>query len=119
MLSYIHQTIGFLVVVSNLIAAIWLWLLDSWGRPLERGPRLTLLLARATLLLQILLGIGLISGGAVGRTGHYLFAMVAVVGGWFSYTTSQRPDANKLRVQAIGCAVVGVCALAAYLLGRG
>ena len=119
MLTYTHQTIGLLVVVSNLVAAIWIWLLDRWEHPLEGGPLWALRLSRATLLFQALLGISLIGGGAVGRTGHYVFAMVAIVAAWFTHTSSQRPGANRLRTLAIGCAVVGLCALGAFVFGRG
>ena len=118
MLSYFHQTIGFLVVVSNMIAAVWIGLLAYWGREIERGALWTLWVARGTLALQVLLGVTLIGDGAVGRTGHYLFAMIAVVAAWFTYTTSRRPGTDQKRTLAIGCAAVGICALGASLRGR-
>ena len=119
MLTYTHLVIGFLTIISNLIAALWIWLIDRWGYELVGGPLWALRVARGTLLLQLLLGIGLVGGGAVGQTGHYLFAMIAAVAAWFTHTSSQRPGANRLQVLAIGCAVVGLCALGAYLFGRG
>lgn len=118
MLTYIHQIIGSLVVITNLIAAFWLWLLDRWEQPLVGGARWALWTARATLLLQVLLGLSLIGSGAVGRSGHYLFAMAALTVSWFTFTASRRAAAGQVRMLAFGCAAVGLCALGAYLLGR-
>lgn len=117
MLPLIHATIGTLVIVTNAIAAVWLWLCDRWEQPLVFGPRWALWVARGTLALQVALGLALIGSGAVGRTGHYLFALIAVVSSWYAFTTSRR-NTHPLRVLALGCAASALCAFGAYLLGR-
>lgn len=119
MLTLVHATIGTLVIVTNAIAALWLWLLVRWGRPLVGGALWALRAARGTLALQLVLGVALIGGGAVGRSGHYVFALAALGAAWYAFTAARRPGRFQPYASALGCAATAACALGAYLLGRG
>ena len=118
MLTITHQIIGSLVVTSNGIAALWLYLLAHWGREMSRGPGLALWLARGTLGLQLLLGLMLVAGGAVGQGNHYLFALGAVAALWYSHMASSKQPGRLLQILALGCGAAFLCSLAAYVVGR-
>jgi hypothetical protein len=119
MLTLVHATIGTLVIATNAIAALWLWLRTRWGMPLDSGALWALRLARGALALQVVLGVALIGGGAVGSTGHYLFALAALGASWYGFTASRRPGRLQRHAIALGCAATALLALGAYLLARG
>jgi len=119
MLTLVHATIGTLLIVTNAIAALWLGLLVRWGRPAVGLALWSLWIAQGALALQLVLGIALIGGGAVGRSDHYVFALAALGATWYAFTAARRPGRFRPYANALGCAATAVCALGAYLLGRG
>lgn len=118
MLTLAHATIGTLVIATNAVAALWLWLLARWGRQLEGMALWSLRVARGALALQLALGVALVGGGAVGRTGHYVFALAALGATWYAATAARRPGSWQRYALALGCAATALCALGAYLLGQ-
>jgi hypothetical protein len=119
MLTLLHLYLGLLVVLSNGVAALWLFLFDRWGRELTNWSLLALYTARTSLALQIGLGIVLIGGGSVGVNTHYLLAILAGVATWVAFTRSRRAPNHPLRILALGCALTSALALGAYLAGQG
>lgn len=119
MLTLVHLYIGTLVILTNALAAIWLFLLDRWQRQLSRWSRFALFTARGMLILQVVLGLALIGQGAIVRQLHYVFAIAAIIATWVAYTRSRRAGAHALRTLALGCAATSLLALGAYLVGQG
>lgn len=120
MLTLVHLYLGTLAVLTNIIAALWLFLLDRQQRPLHRWSSFALFTARGTLALQVIVGLGLIGRGGVGRQLHYLLAIAAIVVTWVTYTRSRRAGAqHALRTLALGCAASSLLTLGAYLSGQG
>jgi hypothetical protein len=116
MLALAHAIIGTIVIAANAIAALWLWLRGRWGLPLAGAPLWSLRVARGALGLQLALGIALVGGGGVGRSGHYLFALAALGASWYGSVAARRPGRWCGRALALGCAATALCALGAYLL---
>jgi hypothetical protein len=117
MMTITHSLVGTLVVVVNGIAALWLFLLDRWGKTLGGGALAALWAARGILGLQVVLGVALVGNGAVGVSGHYLAALAALGAVWYAARRAATAPA-PLRTLAAGCAATCVCALAAYLLAQ-
>jgi hypothetical protein len=110
-LPIIHAVVGALVVLGNAGAAGLLW-------PLPAGPARpwagrALLLARAALAAQLLLGVALAASGYAGKSGHYLAALGALAATWWAAGRGRSE-----RERALGCALTAGLALAAFLLGR-
>jgi hypothetical protein len=115
MLVALHIAVGLVVVAGNAAAALWLARLDRANAPVAGRPGQLLAAARAALALQILLGVALAAGGAVGVAPHYLAAMGAGAAAWLGFTR-QREAARPARVAAVASAVAALLALAALLL---
>lgn len=116
MLATVHLILGAVVVVSNGAAAGLLAGLARRSAPVDGRAARLLAAARACLALQIVLGVVLAAGGAVGVAAHYLEAMAAGVAAWVGFTR-QRGGPAPARDAAIASAVAAILALAALLLG--
>jgi hypothetical protein len=115
-LATVHLIVGLVVVGSNAAAAALLWAdAQRAAPPGERAGRL-LALARGSLALQILLGLVLAAGGAVGAAAHYLAAFAAAGVAWAGFAR-QRSGPAPARDAAVACGVTALLALAALILG--
>ncbi|NJM07529.1 hypothetical protein HC891_17105, partial [Candidatus Gracilibacteria bacterium] len=77
MLTLLHIITGALVILSNAVTALWLFELDRRAHTLTPPARFALWSGRATLMLQLLLGLVLVGSGYVGVNLHYLLALAA------------------------------------------
>lgn len=116
-LTLAHLTIGKLAILSNGLAALWLWLLNYWQVPLNRGARLALYLAWSSLGLQSVLGLSMIFAGGVGTPLHYICALPAIFVSWQAWQYQRAKPANALGSLAWGCTLTWGLTLGAYLAG--
>lgn len=116
MLSVLHFWLGMTVVLLNLLAAVWLAVLQFRGQAANDGARWTLWLARGAVLLQALLGVFLTINGYVGDQTHYLFALIAIVVIFFAFRSPKLND--TLAKQAASCAIVAFATAGAFVFGQ-
>lgn len=116
MLVVAHLIIGLVVVASNGAAATLLWQIARRDEAVGGRAGQLLALARGSLALQVVVGVILAAGGAVGVAGHYLLALAAAVAAWVGFTR-QKTSARPALDAAIASAVTALLALAALILG--
>jgi hypothetical protein len=115
MLTLLHIVTGALVILSNAIAALWLFALDRRALTLTSAAQIALWAGRATLMLQLLLGLALVGSGYVGVTLHYFLAFAAAAALYWAALAARRA-VRPLRTLAFGSAFAALAALVAYLV---
>jgi hypothetical protein len=114
----IHSIVGSIVLLLFLIATI-IYAIGIGGRVIAAGKYISYL-AALFLLLQYLLGIGLLSGGSRNKWYHYLIALLVLIPvglehGYIRRRFSGREQAINLTIAA-GAATILV--LITYLIGQ-
>ncbi|MFT4036567.1 MAG: hypothetical protein QM692_00195 [Thermomicrobiales bacterium] len=104
----IHSMLGGIVVVMMIIVAILGAIYAAGGS--DNLLRPASMLAAGLYLLQLVLGIVLISGGLKNSTGHYLIALLILVP-----VAIQHSAAKRMQARTRGYTVM-ICALAAAFL---
>lgn len=110
----LHNVVGTLVVVAYLAVAV-LYGLWAAGRPIP-ATRIVSMVAAALLLIQYVLGVGLISSDHVNRTSHYVFALLAIV--FVGIEHAVAPKRPTLRSQALTGAVAAALTFASVLIAH-
>jgi len=114
----IHSIVGSIVLLLFLIATI-IYAIGIGGRVIAAGKYISYL-AALFLLLQYLLGIGLLSGGSRNKWYHYLFALLVLIPvglehGYIRRRFSGRELAINLTIAA---GVATILVLITYLIGQ-
>ncbi|MDQ2651576.1 MAG: hypothetical protein M3Z20_00915 [Chloroflexota bacterium] len=107
-LGGIHEMLGGIVVVLMIIVAILAAI--SAGNGNNSMLRPVAMLAAGLYLLQIVLGIVLISGGLKNSTGHYLVGLLILIPVALQHSSAKRLDARSRDYATM------ICALAAAFL---
>lgn len=107
-LSGIHEMLGGIVVVMMIVVAILAAISAGGGSSNLLRP--ASMLAAGLYLLQILLGIVLIGGGARNATGHYLVGLLILVPVALQHSSAKRMQARTRDY------TIMICALAAAFL---
>lgn len=107
-LAGIHELAGGLVVVAFIIVVILAAIQAAGGN--DRWARTMSFVAAGLLVLQYILGIALLGGGARNTTGHYIIALLVVVP-----VALQHSSAKRLSPQTRGTALVIWSLAAAFL----
>ena len=107
-LSGIHEMLGGIVVVVMIIVAILAAISAGGGSSTMLRP--ASMLAAGVYLLQIVLGILLITGGLKNATGHYIVGLLILVP-----VALQHSAAKRLSTRTRGYTIM-ICALAAAFL---
>lgn len=107
-LGGIHEMLGGIVVVLMIIVAILAAISAGGGSSAMLRP--ASMLAAGLYLLQIILGIVLISGGVKNSTGHYIVALLILIP-----VALQHSSAKRLNERTRDYAIM-ICALAAAFL---
>ena len=95
----LHQTVGGLVVVAWIVVTIIAAFEAATGR--NQWTRPASFVAAALLLLQYVLGFGLLGNGARNSTGHYIIALLIIVP-----VAMQQASGKRMSTQARGIAVL-------------
>jgi heme A synthase len=112
----LHQTVGGIVVVAwidvAIIAAI------EAGRKSYQWTRPAAMVAGALLILQYLLGFGLLSSRASNSPSHYLFALLILIPVAVQQAAGKRiPEQNRGIVVIVSSLAAAFLAVIAYLTG--
>jgi phosphoglycerol transferase MdoB-like AlkP superfamily enzyme len=104
----IHQTVGGLVVVAWIVVTILAAIEAGTGR--RQLTRPTSIVAAALLLVQYVLGFGLLGSGLQNSAGHYIIALLILVP-----VAVQQSAEKRMSTQARGTAVLIASLAAAFL----
>jgi heme A synthase len=104
----LHQTVGGLVVVAWIVVTILAAIEAGTGRRQWTKP--ASFVAAALLLLQYVLGFGLLGSGLQNSAGHYIIALLILIP-----VAVQQTSEKRLSTQARGTAVVIASLAAAFL----
>lgn len=104
----LHQTVGGLVVVAWIVVTILAAIEAGTGR--RQWTRPASFVAAALLLLQYVLGFGLLGSGQQNSAGHYIIALLILIP-----VAVQQTSEKRMSTQARGTAVVIASLAAAFL----
>ena len=116
----VHLVWGVVVLVTMVVAAVWLVVLAVRGRTVTRGPRLALIGAQVALMVQVLLGIKLLDQGmgVVQLYIHYVGGALPLglflAAGWVDW----RSDRTRTRALAVLTSLGLLSATMAFFIGR-
>jgi uncharacterized membrane protein SirB2 len=112
----IHQWIGGLVVVAFIVVLVLAAIQAAGGN--DRWTRIASYVAAALLLVQYLLGIGLLSSGFRNSTAHYVIALLVLVPVALQHTSAKRLSASTQGVALIIWSLAAVfLTIIAYMTG--
>jgi hypothetical protein len=113
----IHELVGGLVVVAFIVVAVLAAIQAAGGN--ERLTRMASYVAAGLLLLQYLLGIGLLTGGSQNTGTHYAAALLVLIPVALQHTTARRLSAQAKNVAYLIWSLAAVfLTVIAYMTGR-
>jgi phosphoglycerol transferase MdoB-like AlkP superfamily enzyme len=104
----LHQTVGGLVVVAWIVVTVLAAIEAATGR--RQWTRPASFVAAALLLVQYLLGFGLLGSGLQNSAGHYIIALLILIP-----VAVQQASERRMSTQARGTAVLIASLAAAFL----
>ncbi len=118
-LAGIHEMVGGIVVVLMIIVAILAAISAGGGSNSMLRP--AAMLAAGVYLLQIILGIVLISGGGRNSTGHYIIGLLILVPVALQHSSAKRLESRTrdyaTMISALAAAFLSVLAYASGAFG--